>query len=387
MCLTTVNDTITCPQITNMTLEELTTLDKLNDAFYDCSKISWWKEGTQRYKVNLLINNTKLQSDVRNHRYKVSLTTKFQINERGKPRDIEAPAKRDRVLQKVLCKYILIPYITKPLIYDNYASIKNRGTSFARKRVDILLRRFVNQYGGDGYVVQIDIRKYFENIDHDILKNMIHPYIKEPPEIIKLVDYMVDTSSNSNKGLNLGAEAPQIFAIFYLNQMDQYFKTVLGVKFYGRYVDDIIIFAKTKMEAKFYLQEAEKQLTLLKLEINKKKTHITKLSHGFTFLQIKYHVDGKKIIKRPTHNKIVRERRRLKKYKEKYENGLLTEFDIHNYYKSWRNAIVKDCKHSKRTIKSMDLLYKNLFPVHEERIKLTRSDLIEKLYLEDSYGS
>ena len=88
MCLTTVNDTITYPQITNMTLEELTTLDKLNDAFYDCSKISWWKEGTQRYKVNLLINNTKLQSDVRNHRYKVSPTTKFTINERGKPKRV-----------------------------------------------------------------------------------------------------------------------------------------------------------------------------------------------------------------------------------------------------------------------------------------------------------
>ena len=110
-----------------MTIEELTTLEKLNSAFYESARISHWKETTQRYKANLLLNNIKLQDELRNGTYRVSKTTDFDLSERGKVRHIEAPAIRDRIVQKVLCKYILIPYLTKPLIYDNYASLKRRG--------------------------------------------------------------------------------------------------------------------------------------------------------------------------------------------------------------------------------------------------------------------
>jgi len=56
------------------------------------------------------------------------------------------------------------------VIYDNYASLKNRGTSFARRRFEIMLRKFIRKNGTDGYVLLIDIKKYFESIDHDILK-------------------------------------------------------------------------------------------------------------------------------------------------------------------------------------------------------------------------
>ena len=120
-----------------MTIEELTTLEKLNNAFEECSKISHWKESTQRYRANLLSRNLELQDDLRNGTYRVSETIDFIITERGKTRQIKAPVMRDRIVQKILCKEILIPQLSKPLIYDNYASLKNRGTSFARK---ILIR-------------------------------------------------------------------------------------------------------------------------------------------------------------------------------------------------------------------------------------------------------
>lgn len=89
-----------------MTIKELTTLENLNNAFYECAKISQWKETTQRYKSNLLENNLKLQDEVRNGTYKISNTTNFTLNERGKIRYIEAPAIRDRIIQKILCQKI-----------------------------------------------------------------------------------------------------------------------------------------------------------------------------------------------------------------------------------------------------------------------------------------
>lgn len=364
-----------------MTIEELTTFEKLNTAFYESARISQWKESTQRYKTNLFVNNLKLQQELRNGTYKISQTTNFQLNERGKARNIEAPAIRDRIIQKVLCQNILVPYLTKPLIYDNYASLKGRGTSFARKRIDVLLQKFIKKHD-DGYVLQIDIKKYFESIDHDILKAMLHERIREPKEIMDLIDYFVDASSHSNKGLNLGSEAPQIFAIYYLSPIDSYIKTVKSIKYYGRYMDDMFIFSDDKQALKELLKEIKIELAKLKLQINDKKTHITKLSHGFTLLQIKYNVDGNKIIKRPTHSKIVRERKRLKKYKKLYDCGVMTENDIHNCYMSWRGALIKDGNACYKTIKSMDALYNKLFPIREPIKKLKRREIIERAFRE-----
>ncbi len=75
----------------------------------------------------------------------------------------------------------------------------------------------MNKFGPDGYILQIDIKKYFESIDHDVLKKMLHEKIHESKEIMDLIDYSVDCSSSTGKGLNLGSEAPQAFAIFYLS--------------------------------------------------------------------------------------------------------------------------------------------------------------------------
>lgn len=209
---------------------------------------------------------------------------------------------------------------------------------------------------------------------------MLSKRLNEPKEVMDLINYIIDTSSHSDKGLNLGSEAPQIFAIYYLSGLDNYIKIKLGVKYYGRYMDDMFIFCNSKEELKSILQKTKEQLGKLKLEINEKKTHIVKLSHGFTYMQIKYSIDGKKIIKRPTRSKITRERRRLKKYKRLFDKGLMNETNILNCYKSWRNNVIKDCNCSYRSIKRMDEYYKSLFPVYNTPTKLGRNKSIDRAY-------
>ena len=361
-----------------MTIEELTTYEKLSNAFYSCKKPSWWKEKVQKYEANLTVNLLQLQEELRNGTYKVDPTTNFTINERGKPREIKAPSIKDRIVQKVLCEYILVPQLSKLLIYDNYASLKNRGTSFARKRIDIMLRDYIRKYGDDGYVLQVDVKSFFGSIDHEILKTMIHSKIHESKEIMDLIDYCID--ADGNKGLNLGSEAPQIFAIFYLSRLDNYIKCVKAVKYYGRYVDDLIIFSDDKAFLKALLGDILKQLEDVKLTINESKTHITKLSHGFTFMQIKYLVCNGKIIKRPTHKKVIRERQKLKRYKRQYELGNLRESDIRNFYLSWRNTIIKDCNRCKKTIASIDAQYIFLFPEREIIQKPSRTQIIQNAF-------
>lgn len=365
-----------------LTLQDLMELDMMNICAYESTKQSRWKETTQRYISNLLINNLNLQKEVLSYKYSVSPTIDFELNERGHIRQIEAPIVRDRIVQKTLTKNILIPSLVPYVIYDNYASLKNRGTQFARDRLECHLKKYIYHNGINGYILLIDIKKYFGSIDHDILKSLIyHRISKESKDIIDLIYYIIDTSSDSNKGLNLGSEAPQILAVYYLNPLDTFIKIVKRVKYYGRYMDDIFIISESKEELLSLLTEIENKLSELKLEINKKKTHIVKLSHGFTYLQVKYNIlPSGKILKRLSHSKIVRERRRLKAFKKMLDKGLMTEYDIWNCYQSWRGTVVKDHNACYDTLKRMDRLYKSLFPVHEPYKRIGRNELFKEAF-------
>ena len=355
-------------------------LQTLNECAYECTRQSRWKETTQRYLSNMLAKNLELREQVLSGTYRVSPTVDFTLNERGHIRQIEAPVVRDRIVQKTLMKHVLTPSIRPHLIYDNYASLTQRGTAFARKRFEVLLHKYMRKHGTDGYILLIDVKKYFGNIDHDVLKEMIAPRLKnEPQETIDLIHYMIDTSSKTEKGLNLGSECPQIFSVYYLNPIDHFVKVVKGVKYYGRYMDDIFIIGQSKAELASLLGEIGDQLALLRLEVNMEKTHITKLAHGFTWLQIKYNITKTgKLLKRMSHGKVVRERRRLKAFRRMMDAGQMTENDIWEAYQSWRCSVIRDHNVCYKTIISIDKLYASLFPTHKERPKPTRSDIVRQ---------
>lgn len=360
------------------TLEQLMELQNLNECAWECTRQSRWKETTQRYLADMLQKNIELRDEVLSGRYRVKPTIDFTINERGHIRQIEAPVVRDRIVQKSLMKHVLTPSLTPYLIYDNFASMKNRGTSFARKRFEIMMHRYIQRHGTEGYILLIDIKKYFNNIDHEVLKRLIAPRLRnEPEDVMQLIHYVIDTSSKTNKGLNLGSECPQIFAIYYLNPIDQFVKVVKGVKYYGRYMDDIFIISDSKDELKKLLAEIETKLAELLLEVNHKKTHIVKLTHGFIWLQVKYIIRPTgKIVKAMSHNKIVRERRRLKAFRRMFDRGQMTEAEIYDAYQSWRGTVIIDHNACERSIRAMDRHYTELFPPHQEQPKRSRKTLV-----------
>lgn len=353
-------------------------LQNLNECAWECTCQSRWKESTQRYLSDMLQKNLELREEILSGQYRVNPTIDFTLNERGHIRQIEATVVRDRIVQKSLMKHILTPSLTPYLIYDNYASMKQRGTSFARKRFEIMLHRYIRKYGTDGYILLIDVKKYFNNIDHDVLKRLIAPRLKDQPEdVMQLIHYVIDTSSKTGKGLNLGSECPQIFAIYYLNPVDQFVKVVKGVKYYGRYMDDIFVIGRSKSELRTLLTEIESKLAELLLEVNHHKTHIVKLRHGFTWLQIKYTVTPTgHITKAMSHNKIVRERRRLKAFRRQLDLGVMTEPQIWEAYQSWRGSVVRDHNACEHSLRATDATYASLFPPHQERPKRSRRALI-----------
>ena len=305
------------------TLEELFTFKNLNDAFYECFRANQRKHSNKVYYNGLLFNNLELMEDLLSGSYRVSPTAHVTIVERGKAREIESPLMRDRIVQKIICQKVFVKQLVPRFVYDSYSSVKGRGTTMARKRIENMLYKFLRQidydYENRGYVLMVDVRKFFDNIDHGVLKSMLAKDLDVSPELLALIFYLIDNSSKTSVGLNLGSELPQILAMYYLSKLDVYVKCHMGVKFYGRYADDIIAIAETKEELRRVLDGIKWQLSLVKLEANPKKTHIIKLRHGFTYLQTNYKIVRRKgaykVLKKPTRAKITRERRRIKAHR------------------------------------------------------------------------
>ena len=348
-------------------LEQITEIEELNQCYRECAKSSKDKYQTQHYGENLIINNIELSEELRNGTYKVLPTNNFILHERGKVRDIHAPNIRDRIVQKILNKNVLVPALRKYLIYDNGASLKGKGVSFTRKRLKIHWNNAIKEYG-TFYILKIDIKKYFENIDHEILWNMVKNKIDD--SVKPLIKYIIDSSTNTTKGLNLGSETPQILAVYYLSVIDNYCKTVRGFKYYGRYMDDIYIFSQSKEILRDLKNKINTLLSeSLKLNINIKKSYITKSTRGFVFMQQKYFTNNKKLIVTPVHKKFTRERIKLKAYKRCLERGDVLISDITLWYKSWRFSILK-CGYCRRSVFTIDKyfhkIYDNIIQINDK---------------------
>jgi len=97
----------------------------------------------------------------------------------------------DRVVQHSFCDNLLEPFFEKRLIYDCAACRKGKGTHFAIDRLNGFLRAFYRKHGTDGWILKCDVRKYFDSIDHDVLKRMLAKY--PDPDVRLFLDMVIDS--------------------------------------------------------------------------------------------------------------------------------------------------------------------------------------------------
>lgn len=210
-------------------------------------------------------------------------TNEFDIIERGKPRHISAYSLRDRIVQRCLCDYCLTPILSKSLIYDCGATIKNKGTRFAKRRTAIQLNKYFKKYGSKGYCLTIDIHHYFENIDIDLLLQKIKKVIKDEDLFFLIKDILKD---NKN-GLGLGSQISQICALFFLSDLDHFIKEKLHIKLYNRYMDDLCLIHNDKKYLYKCFSEITKKIHELNLHLNPVKSKVHLLTNGFSFLKVR----------------------------------------------------------------------------------------------------
>ena len=171
-------DKIDIKSSNNSNIQEIFTFKNVFDKARRCTRNVGYKKSTINFKLHMFSIVSKTCNDLKNDCYIVGDTYKFQINERGKIRDIDAPHIKDRLVHKVISNDILIPIYDSKLIYDNGASSIGKGFSFAIKRVKKLLRKWYLKHGMNGYIVLVDFSKFFENCNHDVIKSIHNKYIK-----------------------------------------------------------------------------------------------------------------------------------------------------------------------------------------------------------------
>ena len=305
----------------------------LFQAFYSCKKGVNWKKSVQSYHTNLPINTLTVYETLKNRKFKPLGFLEFDIHERGKKRHIRALTIKERCIQKALCNKYLIPLLSKKLIYDNGASLEGKGTDFSLRRIKCHLQRHFRKHGTDGYILQYDFSGYFDNIDHDILLKMLSKEI-EDNDIMDLIEKSI--RSFGEKGLGLGSQMSQIFAIFYPNIIDKYFKETMKVKGYGRYMDDGYMICKDKEEVQKCKEELYRLCEILNIKINEKKLKVTKLKNTFVFLKKRITLtETGKVYMKLGKESITRARRKLKKLFRLHREGRIKERDIYTSFRSW----------------------------------------------------
>lgn len=285
-----------------------------------------WKASVQRHQLFLLTQAAELYLALENGTWQKS-TGKFccfTLCERGHKRDIRSTRIEERNGQKCLCDYSLVPALQRGLIYDNGATMKDKGITFAEDRIGLMLRRFIQKVGAEearksAYVVLFDFHGYFDSIDHAILSRMIRQHYTDG-RLIGTVEKLI--ADFGDRGLGLGSQISQILALAFASELDHDLKDRAGVKAYERYMDDGIAVLATKEEARAVLERIRDVAGRLRLELNGKKTRIVKLSRGFTFLKLRYGVtESGKVVRRIDRDGIKRMRSRLRAYRRKLNAG------------------------------------------------------------------
>jgi retron-type reverse transcriptase len=306
-----------------------------------------------RFEMRLSENILKLKEALESGEYKVAGYKRFLVFD-PKTREIQALGYGDRVVQHSICDRVLSPYFERRLIYDNAACRVGKGTHFAMDRLSGFLRGHYKRFGAGGYVLKCDIAKYFDSIDHTVLKGMLEKCGFDPNFKSLLFGIIDSYSKTENKGLPIGNQTSQFFALLYLDPLDRLVKEKLGVKYYTRYMDDFILVHNDINYLRGCLRLMKETVeNVLKLKFNA-KTQITPLHGGVEYLGFRFFLTGSgKVLRLLKHAKKMKIRRMIKKLV-----GLPTDADTQKYVGVRVNAVRAHLAHGNtyrflRTLESL----------------------------------
>jgi len=289
-------------------------LEELFQAYFDCRKNKRNTINALRFEKHLERNIFELYEEVESGTYTPSRSIAFVMDKPVK-REIFAADFRDRVVHHFIINK-LNPYFEEIFIEDSYACRVAKGTHYGINRISKFIQECSFMYTKDCYVLKLDIEGFFLNIDKEILHDGLKAFVtntynhEDRSLLISLCEKIIynDPTNNclikgsksdwdglpkskslfhskSNCGLPIGNLTSQIFANFYMDTFDHYIKHDLGIKYYGRYVDDFVIVHSDKEYLKRLIEIIRTFLKVdLGLDLHPKKIYLQHFTKGVPFL-------------------------------------------------------------------------------------------------------
>jgi retron-type reverse transcriptase len=258
-------------------------LENLFDSWEEFKKGKRKKLDVSEFENNLEDEVFRLHRDLKTKTYQHSNYTSFYITD-PKLRHIHKAIVRDRIVHHAVYR-VLYPIFDKSFIYDSYSCRNGKGTHKAVKRLEAFTRIVSKNYMDNCTALKCDVCKFFNSIDHQILMRIIKKKVTDSG-VLNLIENIINSfEKEKDKGIPIGNLTSQLFANIYLNELDQFVKHTLKVKYYIRYCDDFVIVDYDEEKSVEVKNKIEKFLNSeLKLTLHKDKVITRKLNQGVDFL-------------------------------------------------------------------------------------------------------
>lgn len=228
-------------------VEDKLRLDLFYQAHRRASRGKIHRKEVLRFNLDETGNLLRLMEIIATGRYQPSPYRRFEVYE-PKQRQIMALPYIDRIVHQWAVEEFYLPYYLPRFIHDSYACIIGRGSHAAATRAQTFMRAMRQRHGLDYYILKMDISKYFYNIDQQVLLDILGRAIVDP-DLMRLTQTFI-RHGTGNVGIPIGNYTSQQFANIYLNELDQYCKGELGLKYYLRYMDDFVVLVHSRAEAR-----------------------------------------------------------------------------------------------------------------------------------------
>lgn len=236
------------------------------------------------FAAKVELNIEFLHEELKTNKYEPSPVRRVEIEKPdGGVRLLGIPTVKDRVVQQAIVN-IIEPIFDKTFHPSSYGYRPNHSQHQAVAKAE----RFMNKYGLE-HVVDMDLSKCFDTLDHEIMIKAVAEYISDG-RVLNLIKKFLKSGVMQNEnfsetevGSPQGGVISPLLSNIYLNQFDQKMRQK-GIRIV-RYADDILIFARNKKTSGDYRAYATKVLEEeLKLRVNGEKTKLTSIHEGVGFL-------------------------------------------------------------------------------------------------------
>ena len=365
-------------------LDEDQLLEDLFQAYFDARGNKRNTINALRFEMNFEENIFSLFEEIISGKYDLKPSICFIVSKPVK-REIFAADFRDRVVHHLVYNYIS-PIFERRFIHDAYSCRRGKGVHYGIKRAEHFIRSCSNNYKDDCYILKLDVKSYFMSINKELLFDLIISEIEKDKrkngefnfsfllvkKLLRIIVFSDPTKeciikgkrsdwdglpkgkslflSKKGCGLPIGNLTSQLFGNIYLNKLDHFIKEDVGIKYCGRYVDDILIVHRDKEYLKEVIFQIKKHLiTETLLDLHPKKTYLQHFSKGVVYLGLIIKPYRKYLTKRIKNNFYcaVFESKENKKIKETVNSflGIMSHCNSYNlkakHKHSFRRAILE----------------------------------------------